>query len=180
MNFRAGVCAIPLLLWARPEQEVEQNIQINVGDPAFFLLLAIVVSLFLIPRLLPRFIAGWKSVISPHNLKQRLESPNHVIMLDVRTATEYYGEQGHIKGAILCPQKRLAQMIHDGDHRLYHYRDSPVVAICRSGSRASFAARKLKRAGFQSVWVLAGGMNEWRNERYPVVLGDDEDEAGIS
>ena len=153
---------------------MSSDAQINVNDPEFLLLLLIVIVVMLVPRLLPRFVAGWRSLISPENLLQFLERKEDVLLLDVRTTAEFFGELGHIRGALLYPHQRLTEMIRTNDSQLQAYSSKPIITICRSGSRASFAARGLKRAGFKNVYVLAGGMNQWRNERYPVVMGRGE------
>ena len=50
-------------------------------------------------------------------------------------------------------------------------RDRPVVAVCRSGKRASAAAHALAAAG-HDVRNLTGGMQAWAATGLPVVASD--------
>lgn len=47
--------------------------------------------------------------------------------------------------------------------------DQPVVLICRSGNRSAKASRLLnEQLGFQHVYNVEGGIQEWLQERRPV------------
>jgi rhodanese-related sulfurtransferase len=46
--------------------------------------------------------------------------------------------------------------------------DTPIVAVCRAGGRSAQATLMLRRAGFEQVANLAGGMLRWRAQRGPV------------
>ena len=48
---------------------------------------------------------------------------------------------------------------------------SPVVAVCRAGSRSAQATVILREAGFNDVANLAGGMLRWRSEGHAVEGG---------
>jgi rhodanese-related sulfurtransferase len=43
-----------------------------------------------------------------------------------------------------------------------------IVLYCRSGRMSAIAAARLVRLGFRNVWDLAGGMEAWRREGYPL------------
>ena len=48
-------------------------------------------------------------------------------------------------------------------------RDQPVALICRSGKRSAKAAQVLaERLGYQHVYDVEGGIQEWLRERRPV------------
>ena len=47
-------------------------------------------------------------------------------------------------------------------------RDRPVAVVCGSGYRASIAASFLKRAGYDAVTNVIGGMTAWTNASLPV------------
>lgn len=83
-------------------------------------------------------------------------------LLDVRTPEEFEGELGHIAGSVLIPIDELAGRVREVPA------GAAVVSICRSGKRAAKAAGVLREAGFEKVWVLAGGMLAWNEERLPV------------
>jgi glyoxylase-like metal-dependent hydrolase (beta-lactamase superfamily II) len=95
--------------------------------------------------------------VAPEALAARLASASRPLVLDVREPEEFVGELGHVAGAILVPLDAL-------QHRLpklagHHERD--VVVVCRAGARSASACAILRRAGFERVQNLAGGMLAW-------------------
>jgi len=48
------------------------------------------------------------------------------------------------------------------------YKDKPVIAYCRSGSRSFSACKTLKKAGFETVSNLQGGIMAWQSQNMPV------------
>ena len=77
-------------------------------------------------------------------------------MLDVREPAEFEGPLGHIPGALLIPLGTLVERIAEVP------RDRPVVAVCRAGGRSAQATVLLRKAGFERVANLPGGMLRWR------------------
>lgn len=72
-------------------------------------------------------------------------------LLDVRTAEEY--EQAHIDGAANLSLQDIQAGTMPSSAK-----DKPLYLYCRSGSRSSQAAKKLRAAGYQNVIDL-GPMN---------------------
>ena len=95
------------------------------------------------------------------------EHLNHVQVVDVRERDEYEGPLGHIKGSRLIPLSELPSRASE------LARDTPVVAVCRSGARSAQAVVMLQKAGFVDVANLAGGMLRWRAESNAVEAGRD-------
>lgn len=83
------------------------------------------------------------------------------LVLDVRSDSEW--SAGHIEGAVHIPAgdlpKRASELIPG----------SPIHVICGSGYRSSIAAGVLRRAGFENVVNVVGGMGAWNRQRLPVV-----------
>ncbi|MBL4702629.1 MAG: MBL fold metallo-hydrolase [Phycisphaeraceae bacterium] len=75
-------------------------------------------------------------------------------ILDVRTEREW--NSGHIKGAHHIHGGLLQDRIDEVP------KDRPVVVVCGSGYRGSIAASFLKRAGYEDVSNLLGGMSAWK------------------
>ena len=46
-----------------------------------------------------------------------------------------------------------------------------MVAVCRSGQASSAAAARLKKAGFERVYWLDGGIAAWQQADLPLVKG---------
>ena len=93
------------------------------------------------------------------------EVANGAFLLDVRTPDEW--NAGHAPDAVHLPLARLIE-----DHQDVLPDDgTPIVAICRVGSRSQTAAVALRRAGYDVV-NLAGGMQAWANAGKDVVTDD--------
>jgi rhodanese-related sulfurtransferase len=81
-----------------------------------------------------------------------------VQLIDVRTPAEF--KQGHIKGALNIDvtdasfEKDLEQL----------NKNKPVYIYCRSGQRSNTAAKKMAQAGFDTLYDLKGGINNWDKE----------------
>jgi len=82
-------------------------------------------------------------------------------IVDVRDAEEFAGPLGHIAGAQLLPLGELEQRAGELS------KERPVVAVCRAGARSAQAAALLRKAGFEKVANLAGGMLRWRAQNLP-------------
>jgi len=50
-------------------------------------------------------------------------------------------------------------------------KSQPVVLVCRTGQTAGAAAKRLKKAGFEKVYVLDGGVAAWQQADLPLVKG---------
>lgn len=90
------------------------------------------------------------------------EHGDAVTIVDVREPAEFTGPLGHIAGARLMPLGGLAAAAAALP------RDKPLIAVCRAGGRSAQALTILKKAGFERVANLAGGMLRWRGQRLPV------------
>ncbi|OJX41563.1 MAG: hypothetical protein BGO78_01790 [Chloroflexi bacterium 44-23] len=85
------------------------------------------------------------------------------LMLDVREPEEY--ESGHIPGSLLIPLGELPDRLSE------LARDEPIVVVCRSGNRSTTGRDILKRAGYEEVTSMAGGMNQWKQLGYEIEFG---------
>ncbi|MGH6717944.1 MAG: rhodanese-like domain-containing protein, partial [Alphaproteobacteria bacterium] len=72
---------------------------------------------------------------------------------------EFNGPLGHIPGARLIPLGTLSEAAAG------LAKDKPIVTVCRAGGRSAQATVILKRAGFDQVANLAGGMLRWRAQQ---------------
>ena len=44
----------------------------------------------------------------------------------------------------------------------------PLIAICATGQTANNAVRKLRQAGFEDLYSVAGGINAWEGASLPL------------
>ena len=107
------------------------------------------------------FAGFWE--VQPHWLA---ENPGVAQILDVREADEFNGTLGRITGAIPIALGYLEKRVDELD------KQRPVVTICRAGGRSAQATVILRKAGFNEVANLAGGMLRWRAQQYPVDGGN--------
>ncbi|MFT3755507.1 MAG: rhodanese-like domain-containing protein [Pseudoxanthomonas sp.] len=110
-----------------------------------------------------RLLRGYKALV-PAELT-RLINREDALVIDLSAATDF--EKGHIAGS------RNAQASQFGpDHKLVSAAKSrPVVVVCRDGNASAGAAAKLKKAGFEQVNWLEGGIAAWRQAELPLVKG---------
>ena len=85
-----------------------------------------------------------------------LIADTNVVVLDVRTASEY--AEGHIQSAILIDQGQ-SDFIEKAKATLPT--DKKIAVYCRSGRRSANAAGKLAAVGYQCV-NLKGGIIAWK------------------
>ena len=85
------------------------------------------------------------------------------VILDIRDKAEF--EQGHIVDAINIPYTNLDARVDE----LQKYQDKPLVIACKMGQHSGAAGTALRKAGFENVSRLRGGITEWRGQSLPVV-----------
>ncbi len=94
--------------------------------------------------------------LTPPELKQKLGA-GRVVLIDVREPHELLGPVGKIENAINIPIGQLIDRLEEVDI----HKDKEIITVCRSGARAMTAAQILKKAEFENVVVLEGGMLAW-------------------
>ena len=92
----------------------------------------------------------------------RLLNHEKGLLVDVREPDEYRG--GHIPSALNLPLSGLVS----GLKQIEKHKARPLIICCRSSQRSARAAVALRKHGFASVQVLAGGITAWQRENLPV------------
>lgn len=87
------------------------------------------------------------------------------VVLDLSAAADF--EKGHIAGARSVP----AADFKPEHKRLPASKATPVVLTCRTGMASAKAAAQLKKAGFEQVHWLDGGVAAWQQAGLPLVKG---------
>ena len=90
------------------------------------------------------------------DVQKKINAKNNILLLDVRTATEFDGPLSHIAGAVLLPIQELEQRVDE----LNEHKEKEIIVICRSGNRSQTGTRILISHGFNAVNML-GGMEAW-------------------
>jgi rhodanese-related sulfurtransferase len=94
-----------------------------------------------------------------------LANRDNALVVDLRPLADF--EKGHIPGA------RNVQMsqFDPENKQLAAARALPVVLVCKTGQSAAGAAGRLRKAGFEQVYVLDGGIGAWQQADLPLAKG---------
>jgi uncharacterized membrane protein YdjX (TVP38/TMEM64 family) len=125
--------------------------------------LSLLGALAFVPRLVARL--RERPTLQVADLRQRIDAQPDLLLLDVRTAPDFVGEQGHIEGALNIPLEALEDRIDAlGDDP-----ERPIAIVCRTDRRSARAAALLAQHGFADARVVQGGMTAWNAAGGPVV-----------
>ncbi|MDX1605981.1 MAG: rhodanese-like domain-containing protein [Candidatus Competibacterales bacterium] len=102
--------------------------------------------------------------VSGLNPTQALALINHqdAVVVDIRDGNEY--KAGHLPEARHIPMRELDQRTKE----LHKFKNRPIIVYCNTDTRAGSAGAKLKKAGFEQIHSLRGGLAAWRNANLPV------------
>ena len=110
-----------------------------------------------------RLFRGYKA-IKPGELTALVNAGNAVVV-DLSPAADF--EKGHIAGSRNVQPKQFGPT-----HKLVaNAKQQPVVLVDSTGMAAAAAARQLKKAGFEQLHVLDGGLPAWSAADLPLVKG---------
>jgi rhodanese-related sulfurtransferase len=93
------------------------------------------------------------SDIKPADLKRRLDARDPIVLLDVRDGWET--ALARLDNAVHIPMEELEHRTDELDAK------SEVVVICHHGVRSAAVADYLGQLGFEKVWNLSGGIDQW-------------------
>lgn len=110
-----------------------------------------------------RLFRGYKA-LQPAGLTALINREN-ALVVDLSASADF--EKGHIAGS-----KNVQPSAFDPENKLLApAKGLPVVVVCRDGNASAAAAAKLKKAGFEQVYWLDGGIAAWRQADLPLVKG---------
>jgi rhodanese-related sulfurtransferase len=106
---------------------------------------------------------GYKAVAPAH--LTALVNRENALVVDLRPIADF--EKGHVPGA-----KNVQMSQFDPENRaLAAAKTLPVVLVCKAGQTSGDAAKRLKKAGFEKVFVLDGGIGAWQQAGLPLARG---------
>ena len=121
------------------------------------------ITLALVATEVARLFRGYKTV-QPAGLTALVNRDN-ALVVDLRPIGDF--EKGHIPGS-----KNVQMSQFDPESKqLAAARALPVVLVCKAGQSAGAAAKRLKQAGFEQVYVLEGGIQAWQQADLPLARG---------
>ena len=129
-----------------------------------YLSLALVgITLALIYNEVAQLFRGYKS-LRPAELTTLINRDN-ALVIDLSPSGDF--EKGHIAGS-----RSVALAQFDPESKLLAKAKAlPVVVTCRTGQGSTSAAKRLKKAGFEHVYWLEGGVQGWQQAGLPLVKG---------
>ncbi len=100
------------------------------------------------------------TLVTPEELAQKQDN---IVLIDVRTPAEF--EQGHLENSvnINISDSSFEEEIGKLD------RTQPVYVYCKVGGRSAKAASILQEMGFEEVYDLKGGIQNWERRGMKVV-----------
>ena len=99
--------------------------------------------------------------ITVHDLHELRNQAEDHFLLDVREPHEH--ALCRIEGATLIPLAFVEARAHELP------KGRKLVVHCKAGGRSAQAVAKLLDLGFEDVWNVAGGINEWSKAIDPEV-----------
>ena len=102
------------------------------------------------------------SYLSPSKATRLMNNHSDALILDVRASADF--KKGHIKGAKNIPLSDFASSVE----KLTADKDKPVLVYCNSGNTVTRAIKMLKKAGFQQVNNLEGGIAALKEDNMPL------------
>ncbi|HEX6997032.1 MAG TPA: rhodanese-like domain-containing protein [Gammaproteobacteria bacterium] len=120
-------------------------------------------------------VGSWLAVMT-YELRLKSQSLTHVsvndavrlinkgaLVIDVRDPEAY--ATGHIVNSRNIP----LQQITSGEDVVKKQKNKVLLTVCDRGTISGKAANALRKAGYQSVFSLKGGLAGWRAENLPLV-----------
>lgn len=106
---------------------------------------------------------GYKA-LRPAELTGLINREN-ALVVDLSASNDF--EKGHIASS---RSVQLSQF--DPESKLLASAKAlPVVVTCRTGQASADAAKRLKKAGFEQVYWLEGGVQAWQQADLPLIKG---------
>ena len=103
-------------------------------------------------------------VLRPAGLTALVNRDN-ALVVDLRPMADF--DKGHIPGS-----KNVQMSQFDPESKqLAAAKSLHVVLVCKTGQTAGTAAKRLKKAGFEHVHVLDGGIGGWQQADMPLARG---------
>jgi len=106
-------------------------------------------------------LVGDKGSVDPMGATE-LINHQEAAVVDVRPAADY--AKGHILHAVNIPMNGFKNQTAS----LNKFKEKPIVVTCRSGAQSQAACHVLRKAGFNDVYNLKGGVLAWESASLPL------------
>lgn len=99
--------------------------------------------------------------VTVEQAKQLIEENSRLVILDVRTVSEY--DDGHIEGALNIPVQEIEGRLDELS------KNDEILVYCRTGNRSFTAIEIMNADGFTKIYHMNRGITAWIDADYPVV-----------
>lgn len=100
--------------------------------------------------------------VSPQEVIQMMNNKGAMV-IDVRDSQTF--KKGHLIGSKNITADVLQVKMTAGNKN----KENPIILVCDSGKNTPPLATNLKRAGFKNVFLLLGGIDQWKKQELPLV-----------
>ena len=91
-----------------------------------------------------------------------MSNRNSALIIDIRDSESF--NAGHITASKNIPQNELPRRINEITNI-----DKSIILVCDMGTISPNAGEALKKEGFEDIYLLKGGINQWRMDNLPLV-----------
>jgi rhodanese-related sulfurtransferase len=84
------------------------------------------------------------------------------LVIDVRPEADF--NKGHILNSLNVPLSRVSEQLE----KLKKHQDRTIIVSCNSGGQSASACSTLRKAGFEKVFNLKGGILAWQSDNRPI------------
>ncbi len=95
--------------------------------------------------------------ITPTEVKQKLESGERPVLLDVREPVEL--QMAHLAGTVNIPMGEIPMRANQELDA-----DAHIVVMCHHGVRSLNVTNWLRQQGFEKVQSMRGGIDRWSRD----------------
>ena len=91
-----------------------------------------------------------------------LSNQDQVLIIDLRSSEDF--NSGHITASINIPLNDLSRRSNEIINST-----KSIVLACEMGNLSPNAGETLKKEGLKDIFILRGGINQWRMDNLPLV-----------
>ena len=91
-----------------------------------------------------------------------LSNQDQAFIIDLRSSEDF--NSGHITASTNIPMNDLSRRSNEIINST-----KSVVLVCEMGNLSPNAGKKIKKEGLKDIFILRGGINQWRMDNLPLV-----------
>lgn len=105
------------------------------------------------------------AIVEPTIAAEMILDNKTIVVFDLRSIEEFYGEIGHVAGAVSVPVNEIDRRLQE----ILPYRSETVLIYADVPGDAEDGAAILAAAGFRNIVVINGGIRRWIDLGYKTV-----------